>query len=678
MLPGTDQLRLLWAAMLVAMPLAAGYRFARRLQPPVGAIGDAILISYLIQYAAVGFAGALGFLSPACLTLLAVAMCASLWISAGFLSPSPNDLPLSRVRRRWVLGIFLGAFGFVAALVYSQRFCPPLATDALTYHLPAAVLWLQKKRIVLFQTWFFNPANTFSPLAGSMFATWLLAPMGNDTLARFVQVGPWFLIFFSVMNLGRSSRAAAPSAALAGLAAVMSRPFISQCILAKDDLFVAGFFLSAVSAISADRMSSRFGSARFGTAVGLMLATKYTALMSLPILLLAVDAPWRAVWRWRQWGVAMGAIALIAGPWYLRNAIYWGNPLFPMRADFAGFHLPGLFSSIHVPELRTMEGLWRVITGGYYGMPAALFILLSALWLMAVARFGRAVLRDPLRRLVVLGPPVGILVFALFSPQEEVRFLLPAFGLMFALCPTVAAGWRAIVLGAAAALLAIATGFSTVDAGQVVNFAMWGVSVAMAGLLLRWFEKDFLRFRRPILTWAGIAILMCVIGLRWNYYLDEYRDSRMGIWETEYPAQAAMWSFVDNHVPPDVTVAYSNQFMIYPLYGFRERRKVTYAPVRQDASISSLSFPAKVSDIELNQIGMDAANLGGDPLAWKQNMRAIGAEYLVVGRWQFAPEFRWAEADPSHFVKVFQNADSVVYRVDWRMSASESAGLLLK
>jgi hypothetical protein len=664
MLPGTDQLRLLWAATLVALPLAAGYRFARRLQSPIGAISDAILLSLLIQYVSVGIAGTSGFLSPFFLTVVALVICAGLWMSAGYIAPASKDPPSVLAHRRWVLGICLGAFGFVAALVYSQRLCPPLATDALTYHLPAAVLWLQKKRIVLFQTWFFNPANTYSPLGGSMFMIWLLAPIGNDALARFVQVEPWVLIFFAMMTLGRSGGAAAPAAALVALATVLSRPFISESILAKDDLFVAAFFLSVASALSPDRISARFGSARLGIAVGLMLATKYTALLTLPILILAVDTPWRAGWRWRQWGAAIAMAALIAGPWYLRNLICWGNPLFPVKMDFWGIHLPGLLPSLHVQALRTVDGLWGATTGGYYGLPATLFIFLTATWLIAVARSGGTLTRDPLRRMLVLGPPVGIAVFALFSPQAEVRFLLPSFGLMFALCPLVAVGGLSFAISAIAALIAIATSFSTGNAGQITNLALWGIAAALIGLLVRWLEADWLRFRRPILSCAGVGVVIGLIGMRWNHYLDEYREARPGIWASEYPTQGAMWNFVNKRVSATATVAYSNQFMIYPLYGFDERRNVVYAPVRGGASVSTLIFPERISDVDLNQKAIDGANAPADPLAWKQNLRAVGADYFAVGLGTNAPEIAWADADPVHFVRVFENADAVVYRIE--------------
>jgi hypothetical protein len=663
MLPATDQWRLLWAATMVGAPVFVGYRFARRLQPPPAAIGDAILVGYLVQYVSVGLAGLLGILTPLVLTLIGLVICAALWIWAGFIVPVVNDLQLSRPHRRWTLGFCLGALGFLAALVFSQRTNPPLATDALAYHLPAAILWLQKKRIVLFQTWFFNPANTYSPLAGSMFITWLLAPIGNDALARFVQIGPWFLVFFSILEIGTSIGATLPAAALAALATVLSRPFISESILAKDDLFVAACFLATVAALASNRLSAKFGSLRLGIAIGLMLATKYTALLSLPILLLGIDAPFRAGWRWRQWSAAIGAAALLAGPWYLRNLLDWGNPLFPVKIDFLGVHVPGLFSSIEVPEFKTAAGLWTALTGGYYGLPPIVFIFLLAIWLLSLVRFGGEMLRDPLRRFTVFGPVAGILIFAFFSPQAEVRFLLPTFGLMFALCCIALPSKWTIACSAAAALLAIAASFSAENADQIVRFTLWGVIAALIGLVIRWLEADVLRFRRPILNCIAIVIVFGVIVAGWNDHLIEYRNARMASWQRVYPAQAAAWDFVDRNLPAAATIAYSNQFMIYPLYGFDGRRRVICAPVRRGAAVANLDFPPRMSGDDLNQQATDAANAPADQADWMRNLRNVRAQYLTIGLTSRAPEVAWANADPAHFTRIFANSGFVIYRI---------------
>ena len=116
-----------------------------------------------------------------------------------------------------------------------------------------------------------------------------------------------------------------------------------------------------------------------------------------------------------------------------------------------------------------------------------------------------------------------------------------------------------------------------------------------------------------------------LIGVRWNYSVDEYRDVRLGIWESVYPMQGEMWSFVDKHLPTTATVAYSNQFMVYPLYGFDERRSVIYAPfgrVLQSAHwFSRGEFRMSIFSRRQSKLRMHR------PIRriWKQNLSAASA-----------------------------------------------------
>src|SRR5208282_3177851 len=123
-------------------------------------------------------------------------------------------------------------------------------------------------------------------------------------------------------------------AALIALACVISRPFIAQSTLAKDDLFVAAFFTVVVANLSPVRLQRPLAPMRLGIALGLLLATKYTAMLSAVLFLLALDAPLRAGWRLRHWAAAGICALLLAAPWFIRNWILTGNPLFPTTIHF--------------------------------------------------------------------------------------------------------------------------------------------------------------------------------------------------------------------------------------------------------------------------------------------------------------------------------------------------------
>ena len=242
--------------------------------------------------------------------------------------------------------------GYFIGLIYQQSDAPVLGDDSLTYHLPAAATWLQTGHIGLYNTWFFNPANTYSPLAGSMFIAWLLAPLGCDAAAHYAQMPALILAMLAIIQIARSLQVRIPVAALAATAALLSRPFISESILVKDDVFLAAFFLAAIAGCSRDRLKDSLGPWRIGAAVGLFFATKYTALLTAPLLLLVIDAPFRAGWRMKHWLIAAAVAAVLAGLWYLRNTILTGNPLYPVPLIVGGHTiLKGLFVPIRSTEM---------------------------------------------------------------------------------------------------------------------------------------------------------------------------------------------------------------------------------------------------------------------------------------------------------------------------------------
>src|SRR5207248_5226903 len=130
---------------------------------------------------------------------------------------------------------------------------------------------------------------------------WLIAPIGADQLAQFVQMPALILIFLAIIQIARSLGVRLSVVSLAATGALLSRPFISEAILIKDDHFLAAFFVAIVAGLTQEQMKDRVGPWRIGAALGLFFATKYTALLTAPLLLLAIDAPFRAGWKSRQW-----------------------------------------------------------------------------------------------------------------------------------------------------------------------------------------------------------------------------------------------------------------------------------------------------------------------------------------------------------------------------------------
>ncbi|HEV2292905.1 MAG TPA: hypothetical protein VGR35_03565 [Tepidisphaeraceae bacterium] len=678
-MPYEEELRLAYAVGLNAIALAAAYRFARRRLGGdfVRQLIDAGLIYYLLQYVVIGALGLMGLLSPWTIGPLALMLCALLWAGSGWrrdekqLAPPPQAHHTDRAA---VIACFAFVAGYAGAYAYQQRHIPPTADDALTYHLPAAVQWLQTGRIELFPTWFFNPANTYSPLGGSMFMAWLIAPLGNDALVRFVQVGPLLLLFLVLLEIGRLLGARTPTAALVATAAVMMRSFVNQVITPKDDVFLTVFCVAAVMSLAAARAEEKWSPWRAGVAVGLLLAMKYTAIFSLPILLLMADVPLRTA-RWRRGGmlIALAIVLLLAGPWYLRNAMLAGNPLFPIDLRVGGVPLlRGLFATTRSAALATPADAFAVLFGGrgFYGPPPPVMALVLLAWGGAVVFLARSALRDALWRACVVGSMLSIGLFALASPYAEVRFVYPAIALLFAVFAGVAAriprGGDAIAAGMLLALVMYTTLREPVQQG----FALFALIFASVLTAMYWLAPA--RYAPPMWIVTACAALLIGTGyayVNWTAYLTAIADARARVWP-DPAVQGELgraWAVLDGDAPAGSVIAYANTHFVYPLQGARHRKRVVYAPVQPGLSALH-ELPPSPQPLAGEQIPShftEQTRQRADAETWRANLVASGADYLLVGKSGSIapPELTFIAERPAAFELLYDSPGAAAYRI---------------
>lgn len=641
---------------------------------------DTLLLYYLIQYAVIGLLGMAGVLAPATIACGALLMSALLWTLARPRRKSSEDSsPLSTGDRLMVWGGFFFVAGAVGAIIYFYRLSAPLANDAMTYHLPAAAQWLRTGTLGVFETWFYNPANTYSPLAGSIFIVWLIAPFHSDLAARFVEVGPLLMIFWAVLSLSRRVGASVLAATLIAVAAALARPFLSHVNLTKDDLFVAAFFLAAIDALASPNPERRRWPAwRFGTALGLMLAVKYTALMSLPLLLLMADAPFRARWRLKYALVAVVIAIAIASPWYIRNIVLTHNPLFPMDVPNAEHPiLRGMMSVTRSARLNGLLPAWSVMTAGYYSMPVAAMVLLLLGWLVAWRRAG-TLLKDPLLRAVLLGAPLGIAIFLMTSPYAEMRFVYPSLLLLFVGCAAaVASVRRADVVVAAALLIAcVATSFAAAFRDLILGFSLTGAVAAGVGVTILFATRAMPRLHQRLLAAAILCGAIAWIAFGWDDYASDYRKAPEQNWQhpqSQYRDVAGAWDFVRNQIPSDATLAYTNLYLVHPLTGFTLDRPIVYAPTAPEVRhvFDLPHLPHATTGEELPALVEHVTWEGAEAGAWIRNLRDTRAKYLIVGRRQIArpdlpanpPELFFAARLQRYFHLVYQCPAAVVFEM---------------
>jgi hypothetical protein len=350
--------------------------------------------------------------------------------------------------------------------------------DALSYHLPVPAEWLASGFVS------FLPHNAYGNMPAAaelLFAPGLaLAPerWGGLHFSRLVGLACAELAALAVFAAARrlAGRRAALLAALvflggAWLSEITVNPYVEPVLT----LFVAATGLALLAALG----RRRFDLGRLATAgllAGAACCTKYPALVLLALpaaLLAAAGGTLRHVGfrRALAGGALVGTLALAAAaPWYLRNLVASGNPVYPLAgrvlaSRYWDEHKERRWSAEHRPRTRPVSA---VVTA-FWGRPRAGLenLLLGPLPLIFLPIAAVAVIRR--RRRGALWPALLAAAFicgwAALTHQID-RFLYPVMGLLAVLIGAGAAeaggrrrnSWAVVTGVALLAVLAAAPG----------------------------------------------------------------------------------------------------------------------------------------------------------------------------------------------------------------------------
>jgi len=395
--------------------------------------------------------------------------------------------------------------GQILALV--AALAPPTAKDTLLYHYALPKAWIAAGRAIEIP---YNIAGYY-PLGVEMHAVWAMllgAPLGarvaeaaaGATLFLFAP-----LLVMTVYGWARERGADRVWAATAALVIAWIPSAYEVAASAYVDLALAGYTALAVRAFGRWWVSGQPGQLAWVTAgIGGALSIKLSAaFLLLPLALLGLLHALGAGSQDREAarpttaltaaGV-LGALTLgvtLAAPWYVRNWIRTGNPLFPFYLEIWPAHAPGwdlersrlyetLFS-LYGDVRGPLDYLWSPIRlavaaqpdqpAFYDGVLGIVFVL--ALPLLAWALWRRRL--DVELRLAVL-ISAGLFVFWLFSSQQ-LRYLLPAAAGLAVAIAVAGSGldrglsrplFGLVVAGAALGLPVVLAWFLALDPARVV------------------------------------------------------------------------------------------------------------------------------------------------------------------------------------------------------------------
>lgn len=581
---------------------------------------------------------------------------------------------------------------------------PPVAWDALTYHLRFPVLWLQTGHLVTSAAPVGDASHTYYPLAGEMFLYWGLLSTGTDLWSALSQIPFAFVTAAAIASLALRCGSGVRLAILAALCWLGTPGVVRQSVEPMVDIDQTCFFVCML--LFAARRRGGGGRAWLflsAAALGLLVGTKYTgaiyAVAALPLLVWTEAGVVRRGVAIRREGVALVASVVLAaalgGYAYARNLAAGGNPFLPLQISWGGLTLlHGPLASSYYFGAASRRLSWT----GFFASGRALLdagpLLLPLLLTLPLGLLAASQRRSQGGRLpafLALAGLLGIAIGGAFLPYREHRYFYPVTAVAWCLAAalakdrmgTRAAGWLAIgLLAIQAPLTLFYWGKDLVVAGVHAGHAAaaaFGAALALL-LALRLPAKITALGCRPSHRglWLGVGTflvpcLILVAGATSRYQRSKY-DLWYRYWSTRYPwnslhvpradyrDMAASWRFMEGRtVAPGATVAYAGTNIPYPLAGARLDRRVLFVPRNENGDASFYDWGSAPPDPLSN----------GTRDSWSRNVQRLHVEYLCVYRETpeldprsgFPIEQSWADADRGRFTLLWSSPAARIYRV---------------
>lgn len=466
--------------------LAAGLVLVGTLLLGLGLCG--LLYSWLIRTLTL-FAAAAGFVALG-----------PLWrkrrlrLAGWMLSREPVEIDRSEEPRPWLLGGARWLLAMIAGATLLGALAPPVAGDALTYHLELPKRFLLEHAVLELP----HDDNAVYPLLAEMWFLWGLA-LGGGTVAQLlhwlcggVLAGGVYLLGVPILGKRWSELAAALTLLAPGVNNQMTAPLNDLAVATLTTLALAAWYRAWHSEPAEDAKQTLGWYLLAGVFLGGALGTKHVALLFVAALgvvtlwLLVRQPQRRSTLLVGSAGLAIVAVSL-AGPWYLRAAWHRGDPLYPFLTQLRNHpsHLVGeggeqrepgegvqsgdrdsarvadretLAASVPSPPAPLPHGERGAIPNKRRLGTSALALLtapwrltmqpelvggrahqLGPLWLMLLPTL---IVARRLRGLGILGAIAGVYALQWFLLRQNVRFLLPVVPILAVVAVWSMIEWR--------------------------------------------------------------------------------------------------------------------------------------------------------------------------------------------------------------------------------------------
>ena len=578
---------------------------------------------------------------------------------------------------------------------------PSTLWDALAYHLPMAVDWMQSQYLQPSYIPWADIANSYFPGNGELLYLWALAPFRNDLLVRIVSVCMWLVLAIALFRVCRKVGASGQSSFVAVILFLFTPVVLSQATQLTLDMTSAAIFLLALGHLFEFERSRHMESmALFSAASGLFLGVKYSGPAYLLLLLGGMFFVF--VWRgWREFSVriVLGCCmvftvgtTVLGGYWYIRNLILTGNPVHPLQISLLGrVILPGAPSSSHYQFRQLLNHLGDIaisdlVKAASRGVGLPYLLLLTVSVFLLLERFCLHRDKDSERSwlavlILLLGFVVGSLVLYLSTPYSIMRF-----GDSPITINSLAEGMRLGMVTLALCAILIALGLSCrpkllgvlwlilpVPLAQILLFGhdpsvhsffsgklmslqhsiVAGAIVAVGALAYYAWTTHRPLFNLPgglLQRYALILVVVVTLVIGGGLYrVEQHRERfRYGVYR-RYGDTAIGWEWVAQNVH-NARVAFAGFHLSYPLYGDDLRNQVRY-----------INIVGKLDDRHHNYEAYSYRK-GGSYDVWLRNLREWGARYLVLS--DSTEEEEWATEHPEVFSQVFSNSQIRIYRIN--------------